>query len=279
MTHVTLRNNTADTGGALYNTIGDNGDILGAQGIMGDNADDTYKYNVSIVKCNFTDNNATIAGAIYNIGNITIKDTNLINNTANKAGGAIANDLSSGYGPQPTLSNTIKAALSEDGMEDTYSSITIINSTLKNNGATCGGAIFNHAMPYIYYGDWTKSIKTASDDPILPKSYAIIDLKDSTLGDNAAIYGGAIFNEGGIVNINNTTLENNEASIGGAIVNTLEPRYEMIQEESMFPFIFEVMDNCADITIDNSTLKNNSALNVGAVFNSQGIIIINNTTL
>ena len=278
MTHVTLRNNTADTGGALYNTIGDNGDVLEAQGIMGDNADDTYKYNVSINQCNFTDNNATIAGAIYNIGNITIKDTNLINNTANKAGGAIANDLNSGYGPLPSLSNTIKAALSEDGMEDTYSNITIINSTLKNNGAPCGGAIFNHVMHYMY-GDWIKSIKTASDDPIFPKDYVIIDLKDSTLGDNSAEYGGAIFNEGGIVNINNTTLENNEALTGGAIVNTLEPRYEMIQEESMFPFIFEVMGNCAVITIDNSTLKNNSALNVGAVFNSQGIIIINNTTL
>ena len=52
---------------------------------------------------------------------------------------------------------------------------------------------------YIYYGDWIKSIKIPSDDPILPKSYAIIDLKDSTLGDNSAEYGGAIFNEGGIV--------------------------------------------------------------------------------
>ncbi|MBR3214394.1 MAG: Ig-like domain repeat protein, partial [Methanosphaera sp.] len=278
MTHVTLRNNTADTGGALYNTIRDNGGIIETPGIMGDNADDTYKYNVSIVKCNFTDNNATVAGAIYNVGNITIKNTNLINNTANKAGGAIANDLDSGYGPQLSLSNTIKAALSEDGMEDTYSNITIINSTLKNNGAKFGGAIFNHVMPYMY-GDWTKSIKTASDDPIFPKDYVIIDLKDSTLGDNSAEYGGAIFNEGGIVNINNTTLENNEALTGGAIVNMLEPIYGMIQEESMFPFIFEVMDNCANITIDNSTLKNNSALNVGAVFNSQGIIIINNTTL
>ncbi|AWX32461.1 S-layer family protein [Methanosphaera sp. BMS] len=278
MTHVTLRNNTADTGGALYNTIGDNGGIIETPGIIGDNADDTYKYNVSIVKCNFTDNNATVAGAIYNVGNITIKDTNLINNTANKAGGAIANDLDSGYGPLPSLSNTIKAALSEDGMEDTYSNITIINSTLKNNGAPLGGAIFNHLMPYMY-GDWTKSIKTASDDPISPKDYVIIDLKDSTLGDNSAEYGGAIFNEGGIVNINNTTLENNEALTGGAIVNTLEPIYETMQSGSMFPFIFEVMNNCAVITIDNSTLKNNSALNVGAVFNSQGNITINNTTL
>ncbi|AWX31779.1 Ig-like domain-containing protein [Methanosphaera sp. BMS] len=84
-----------------------------------------------------------------------------------------------------------------------------------------------------------------------------LTITDSKFYNNHADYGGAIDNEYGIVVIENTILENNTATWAGAIYNNVE-----------------------NMTISNSTLQNNKAEeDGGAIYNRFGILTMNNSVL
>jgi len=79
--------------------------------------------------------------------------------------------------------------------------LTLINCTLHRNRSALGGGILNGV-----YG-------------VLGAASAHLRIVDSTLTDNEAPDGGALFNTGGSVEIVNSMLSGNRASAGGAIRN------------------------------------------------------------
>ncbi|MBE6486673.1 MAG: hypothetical protein E7Z85_07540 [Methanosphaera stadtmanae] len=136
-----------------------------------------------------------LGGAISNGGNLTIINTILTNNNADR-GGAIYNDKSG--------------------------TIYIKDSTLQYNTANShGGAIYNSGT--IYINDYT-----SFEYNIAPTAGAIynyrgnISIKDSTLQYNNATQGGAIFNSRGNISIKNSILQYNNATEDGGVISCSE---------------------------------------------------------
>src|SRR5262249_22051633 len=145
-------------------------------------------------------NYAHLGGAIYSCGNLTLSGCTVSANTANSSGGGLE-----------TLSGTA----------------TIVACTFTGNVAQLlfGGAIHNHA--------------------------GTLTLSGSTLTQNSADYGGAIFNKNGLVQLlSGNTISANTATLkGGGIWNV------------------------GTATISGSTLANNSTVNGGGIYNTTSATI------
>ena len=211
--------------------------------------------NLTIKDSILNNNKADKGGAIYNDGNLTIKDSILNNNDANH-GGAIYND-------------------------DT---LTIINTTLnQNNAGFYGGAIFNYDGT-INISDTTfnKNIVELYNGGAIYISGGTLNIKKSTLNYNKAENnGGAIFNSDGTVIITDTTLKNNNAMAGGAISNNdfLTITNSIINtNKAEFSGGAIINNDWGKMTINKSQFNNNKASNGGAISNS-GTLIINNSSL
>ena len=130
-----LRNNHADTGGAIQN----NGHVVG------------HKSTLIIHRCTFSNNSALVGGAIDNSGfgndtPVSVTSSTFDHNMATLMGGAIAN-ISGGPGAKMTVSGcTFSAnrvgnadfggfggAIANDG------ALEIVNSTFSGNSTTPGG--------------------------------------------------------------------------------------------------------------------------------------------
>ncbi|RAP54176.1 MAG: hypothetical protein BZ137_03655, partial [Methanosphaera sp. rholeuAM130] len=194
--NVTLNNNSAFAGGAIYNFA------YPEQYPQG-----RLQYNnmyllgvINLTDSRLTNNNASYGGAIRNIGgNLIVNNTTLEKNNATGYGGAI----------------------------ETGNGVVIIeNATLNNNTANRGGAIHNTVFEMItVVSDETtkkvKSIKTQPNtaDEILPVSYSNVFITDTTLKNNKAVIGGAIYNEKGMLNVTESVFTNNTAANASAISN------------------------------------------------------------
>ena len=257
MFNVTLNRNMAeDNGGALINNVSDIDDtILGYLPI-----DDTevacYPGTVVITKSIISNNSAFEVGAILNEygimnisdssiqknnasisiienynGNLTIKNTSIINNTATIIGNIILNFANQEktndqiYG----LAKNIKTAPIADEIEKIESNLIIINSTLNNNKAF-SGVIANMVQlsdeyPECYANvlvkESTFEYNQASFGGVIYNNgkNANTNVTNSTIEFNNADYGGAVMNEEGMININTTVFANNTANIGSAIYN------------------------------------------------------------
>lgn len=185
-------------------------------------------------------------GAIYNTGELTIRDSTLSNNMADRAsanvaksaGGAIYNEGELSIVDSTLSNNTSKmegGAISNDG------NLNIINSTFSDNETRYnGGAISNDGK---------------------------LNIKDSTISNNLAkeastaiAGGGAIFNRGELI-VENSNLHHNGGNTGGAIRNA---KYAKV-------FNCEISNNYAPrniiansdfLEIRNTILSNNSSKNI-----------------
>lgn len=178
-------------------------------------------------------------GAIYNEGGVlNIVNSQLINNTATKSGGAIYNTK--------------------------YSSIYVSGSTFDGNDLTDrnfngwgGAAIYNDGGSIImddcrvtnnlknivhrggtgnYTGDLSSAALASYDD-------GSVSITNSYFANNSGSYGGAILFYKGVLDIKNTAFENNFAFNGGAI---------------------DIIDG--SYTISNCTFKGNTAKGTGSTF-------------
>ncbi len=192
----TFTNNTATYGGAIYNSGG------------------TSNTPVTIVKSYFRDNSANWnGGAVYNAGNLTLTDTMLSDNH-------IINNASMGdmtYIPSG-------GAVYNDG------NLIGVNSTFTNNTAGWyGGAILSTGNLTVTGSTFTNNKVTLQEGGIsnsnfFPSGGAInnlfngyLNVFNSTFINNAAFYGGAIYNCG-LLTVMGSTFNKNTGS-GGAIFN------------------------------------------------------------
>ena len=117
----------------------------------------------------FTENSAESGGAIYAVGDISVRKSRIINNTATENGGAIVSLANILLSYSILSKNTAKNG---GAVWLTTGSLTAINSQFDNNTAESGGAIYLTC--------------TAS-----------ATLRNVTVTANSAVYGGGIFAESG----------------------------------------------------------------------------------
>ena len=273
---------TVGSGGAIYNNgyesiktinnctfIGnfeDNGDSYGGGAIYNDGND-----NLSINNCTFNNNRViSNGGAIYNVGILTINNSNFNNSYADYGnGGAIYNP-----GTLTIYNSNFNNNLADEGYGGAiynygyYAILNLNNCNFYNNSASeGGGAIYN-------YGE-----------------YVTLNLNNCNFYNNSAAVGGAIYNYGvyAILNLNNCNFYNNSAINGGAIYNNLgtvnSVHCNFINNSALLTFrgqggaIYNI-NNFAVLNLNNSNFTNNSAYEGGAIYNNGTNILstINNCT-
>ncbi len=204
-----LDNNIAgEKGGALFNTI-DGNDTMRIDNVVFQNnsaKDGGAIYDLSanvswpITNTTFSGNNAELnGGALYLLGTsqITIsassEDESLFSgNTAVAQGGAIYNKVD----------------------------LTIADSTLRNNTAWEGGAVFNSGSGNLILNRTALTNNTGNyrGGAIFDNSTGTLTTVNSTYSGNDALsYGGAIYYQGALAQLANVTLYGNTAANGSGI--------------------------------------------------------------
>lgn len=176
-------------------------------------------------------------GAIMSVGSLTINNSLIENIGGGSAGGLFiigANADAVITGSTFSGNHTTSTQYGLGGAISNWNDadVTIHSSTLIQNQANRGGAIYNDA--------------------------AVMTIDNGTLIDtNSALEGGGgIDNKGGSIYISNTDLTNNDAQGGGGIENWL-----------------------GFVNIDNTTVKDNTAVSGAGISIVQGTVVLKNSVL
>jgi len=290
-----FEDNSADNGGAIYNTV----------------------TITSITNSSFFGNNSSEdGGAVYNEGTVTeIKNSTLGGNSTSEEGGAIYIDTDATISviSNTTFSGNITiwdgGAISNAG---TLSEIS--NCTFDGNIADTGGAIDNGStITEITNCTFTGNTAPSSGGALCNEG-SISKITNSTFIDNTGSFGGAIatsdpvmmlrtsnrfsvdnvitvgatiLTDGSIAEISNSTFTSNKAEAGGAIASSNATLSEItnstfsnnVAGDTGGGAIFNIYGTLAAIT--NSTFTGNSTdTDGGAIYNDDdGIISISFTTI
>jgi Domain of unknown function (DUF4347)/FG-GAP-like repeat/FG-GAP repeat len=277
MSGLTITNgNSSGYGGGIYN-------------------DGTLSLSNSILSGNSASYNG---GGIYNNGRLTLNSSTLSGNSA-PGGGGIYNDRDSTL----TLSNsTLSGNLAPSGMFggggilNFGGTVSLSNSILSGNSAgSLGGGIYNYGPLTLSvlnctlsgnsaygggggisnYGTLSLSNSTLSDNSVtspygsgggIGNYSGMVELRDSTLSGNSAIYGGGVYNEETLI-LSNTTLSGNSASKDGGGISSIT--------RTMGSLVSSII---ATTTINNSTISGNSATGGGGIYN-YGTLTLRSSTL
>ena len=244
-----IGNTTSDDGGAIYNsngTIGDIiGDFIGNAAIYGGAIYNEYG-TIGDITGNFIGNNANdYGGAIHNEGTIGNITGDFINNYTKAYSGAIFNDRNSTIGniTGNFIGNHVKMSESYtfNGAIGNYGTIGNITGDFIENYAdssrSSGGAIYNNDSGTIgdITGDFIGNYANSSGSYPYGESYAYGGAIDNSYGgaigdisgdfignyaksENGEAKGGAIYNRGTIGDITGDFIGNTSSS-GGAIFN------------------------------------------------------------
>ncbi|OWT33334.1 hypothetical protein BGI41_02970 [Methanobrevibacter sp. 87.7] len=206
-----------------------------------------------INNCTFENNHATVGGAIYTEsleGNVTIKNTNFINNYATAEGGAVY----AGNGLHVFENCKFLSNIASVGGAICAATDTIVNNTefISNTADIAGGAVYA-----------TNGNFTANNISVIKSSskyggalYLLPGITYYTTYENGNYYQEVDLE---IFNITNSYFEKNHADIDGGV-------------------IFEGYNKVSTGFIDNCTFVNNSALGNGSVLsNYMGNATINNS--
>ena len=214
--------------------------------IDGDNASRVFRnvaFGAIISSLTIANGNESAGGGIFNDeAALTVSNVVLSANSA-ESGGAIYNDGSDeGFATLTVLNSTLSGNSADEdgggvynnGSVDGFALLNVISSTLDDNSAELdGGAVFNNGVDF---GD------------------ATVTIENSTLSGNSAEEdGGGVYNDGGspgfasLLVINSTLSGNSAANSGGGIYNGVA--------------------GGAVLTILNSTLSGNSAESGGGILN------------
>nr|WP_302438996.1 Ig-like domain repeat protein [Methanobrevibacter smithii] len=237
-----LINGNADIGGAIYNTVS------------------VYAYNT-----NFINNTAaTMGGAVFNNGTLTIQKCIVDNNDITKrtssdsedyGGAAIYNWYDSTlFIKNSTISNNLKNYKNGDYVVGAVTSLgkTIIsqNSYFVNNSGRWGGAI------------------TTSGSSLPGKKVNELSISDSTFSKNGGLYGAGIFIQGSKFSITSCVFDSNTAS-GKGNMTPNDNNGAAIEVTNT--------DKAITGTIYKSTFTNNKAQYGGAIDICAGTIKITNS--
>jgi len=211
--NLTLTNNTAESGGAIYNKYGGNLTVTNCtftnNTATGDGGAICNWENLTVTNCTFTNNTARSGGAIFQDGVISLTNCTFTNNTAACYGGVIYNDLGSLTVTNSTFADnaaedggviknsgdlsmfnctfTNNTAANYGGAICNYGGLSVINSTFTNNTASNGnsGAIYNcvaDASSVIVH--FNRIIGNSPDNRQISSYFGIVDARFNWWGSN-----------------------------------------------------------------------------------------------
>ena len=247
--------------------------------------DSMGKNTITVENCTFKDNIAEKGAAIYGYGNLYVKDSLFVNNTATVYGGAIVKD-----GDGDFILENVKfinnSAFTYSGAVDCrgYSEVIQIfkNITFEGNNATCAGALYTSGKNVTFI------------DCIFNNNKAV----DKESGYSPL--GGAVYVHYGATKFINTKFTNNFAEgTGGAL--QLENTVSSVVDSSgrHITIYWGILENClienntalgdggaiytgntfrTYINITNSIIKSNTAANGALFVNLYGFYTLNNVT-
>jgi hypothetical protein len=188
-----IYNNSASSGGAVYNTgtlavisssLAGNSAFNSGGGIY-----NSATATATVTGSNVTGNDAPLGGGVNNSGNLTLSGVLCSSNSANNSGGGIDNAGSVSINNSTLASNT--ATSQGGGLFNSAGSASIINCTLVGNSAAAGGGINITADPVTLYNTIVAGSPTGGDLSGLPLNAAssndLIDDSSSGLSGNSNI--------------------------------------------------------------------------------------------
>ncbi|MBQ2653691.1 MAG: hypothetical protein IJF83_09045 [Methanobrevibacter sp.] len=247
--------------------------------------DSMGKNTIVVENCTFIDNIAEKGAAIFGYGNLFVKDSVFINNSATVFGGAIVKD-----GDGDFLIENCKfinnSAFTYAGAVDTrgYSDIKSVfkNITFEGNTATCGGAVFTNGYNVTFI------------DCVFNNNKAI------DKGSNYDPLGGALYAHYGATVFKNVNFTNNFAEGSGGALQLENSVSSVVDSQGRHITIYwGILENClienntalgyggaiytgislrTYINITNSIIRNNTAKNAAVFANLYGFYTLNNVT-
>ena len=234
-----------------------------------------YMSNITIENTQLINNKAQEGGAIYSLrSNITIQNTTLTQNNATRCGGAIYSHTSNIKIQNTTLTGNNATGIYEGRGGAIYShnsNIIIQNSTLTHNNATEWGGSICAYKSFLSLQNALLANNTAKSGGAIISDNSNSSVKNTHFTNNTALGGGAILGYGmGNLIISNSNLNYNTATLGGTIESistniTIEnTTLTHNSGESRGRVIYSDDSN---MTIQNTDIINNSVIRCGAIYN------------
>ena len=229
---------------------------------------------VTISDSEFVNNSAQVGGAIYNVHDLTVRNTEFVNNTPD----AIFNYV--GFGGNLDLGI--------ENFTDLQNAIGLVTGTLTLNQNVVmtddeaanfvNGVIINKNIRIDGKGH-TIDAKNLGRIFEIDGGFAVTLTNVTLTNGNATVEGGAIYNFGNL-DLVHVNFVNNTAKYGGAIMNYA---YGLVLDDSTFTNntakIGGAIYNSADcFVVGNSTFANNTAEDAGAVYNEGDNSVVGNST-
>jgi hypothetical protein len=168
---------------------------------------------VTVSSSTFLNNQADLGGAIRNFrGDVTIASSTFTDNLANHSGGAVYNqggnlDVTNSQFDDNTATSGRGGAIN-NGDQDSASIAAIMGSTFTGNVAFAGGGIANEQYGYMTIDDSSLFNNQASRGGAIYNKNEM-DIRTSTMANNTANSGGGLQSSGTILYISNSTFSGN----------------------------------------------------------------------
>lgn len=271
-----ISRNTAIEGGGIFNELNSELTISGT----------TFSNNSSITE---PESPGGSAGAIGNIGTLTIENSTFTNNLAYSGGGAIVNAING----TTNISNSVftgNTTYGNDGKGGAIinmdATMIVETSTFNSNTSKVGGAIYNDGQLTISGGTFTENDASSGNGGGIA-NLETLTLADASLSNNSASLGGGIYNSGLEITITNTTINSNSAGTGGGgIANEWAGAGLMVITNSTISGNTAPngggMHNLAatgTVSISDTTISNNTSTDNGGGITSFGALSLSNTLL
>jgi hypothetical protein len=215
-------------------------------------------------------------GGIRNLGTLKVTNSALTGNAANAGGGI--------YSENGTLTVTNSAltgnyAAAAGGGIHISGTLTVTNSIISGNfgGGIGGGAIFNanDSTATVTNSTLSGNIVVLYGGGIYNGIYATLTVTNSIVSANIAEQGGGIYNKGTLTASNSTLSGNNAALYGGGIFNevsTVTVTHSTLSDNSAAYYGGGIYNaNAGTAKVSRSTLSANSAASGGGIYNAMGV--------
>ncbi|TWU58392.1 CHRD domain-containing protein [Rubripirellula reticaptiva] len=301
--HITGNGNATITGGTVNNNVAasEGGGLWNGSGVMtvtgvtidgntasGNDADNgggglfnvggTVLIDSSMITNNIADGSSGSGGGVLNAGTMTITNSTITSNNANRAGGgieAIAGSTTTIRGG--TLSNNIAGPTSSaapgngGGLHITGDGVAALSEATvdRNSAANEGGGLWNSAAGMLSVNRSTISNNASGDGGGIFNDGAAGDVTviNSTIaGNTATASGGAIASEGAAVELTSVTIADNTAATGGgistiggtvAVTNSIVSRNTATTDNDVFGALVDTGSNLIGVSAGLSTLADN----------------------
>ena len=241
---------------------------------------------LTVVRTNFTNNQASLAGAIH-IGGVSstnghpllnVSNSTFKNNSVSSYGGAIYSQISDMIFENNYFVEN-KATMGGVIMSYTGSTLSSKNDTFENNKATShGGVIYaDNSEIQINSSKFINNNASLGGALLLGSNLSSSNIINSNFSNNNATYGGAIlsYNNG---QINNTEFNNNNASYGGALyVNSGSPTVGNSSFKQNTANVGGALYNAGTLTLDTNNFVNNNGANGETIYTTKALNTNDNT--